>query len=100
VTAHPETPTTFACPLCGTSSPHPEDVRFGYCARCHAFTGELLRSGADDEVQLLIGTTLVRLGSLARDAGTVAAQMLAVLDPLVVQLRELVPVDVDDPGSA
>ena len=44
---HPATPetgtldaaATFRCPVCGSTSRHPEDVRHGYCGRCHAFTG-------------------------------------------------------------
>jgi ribosomal protein S27AE len=31
---------SFTCPDCGATSYHPEDVRHGYCGRCHAFTGE------------------------------------------------------------
>ena len=31
---------TFTCPECGAVSHHPDDARFGYCGRCHAFTGE------------------------------------------------------------
>lgn len=29
---------SFTCPACGATSHHPEDVRHGYCGRCHAFT--------------------------------------------------------------
>lgn len=29
---------SFTCPECGAVSYHPEDVRQGYCGRCHAFT--------------------------------------------------------------
>lgn len=29
---------TFTCPVCGETSHHPDDVRHGYCGRCHAFT--------------------------------------------------------------
>lgn len=29
---------SFECPKCGAVSYHPEDVRFGYCGRCHEFT--------------------------------------------------------------
>lgn len=31
---------TYQCPRCnGLPSPHPEDVRTGYCGHCRAFTG-------------------------------------------------------------
>lgn len=30
---------SFRCPVCGTTSRHPEDVWHGYCGACHAFTG-------------------------------------------------------------
>lgn len=29
---------SITCPICGATSHHPEDVRFGYCGQCHAFT--------------------------------------------------------------
>ncbi len=29
---------SYTCPICGKTSHHPEDVRYGYCANCHAFT--------------------------------------------------------------
>jgi hypothetical protein len=31
-------PPSFTCPRCGARSFHPEDVRFGYCGRCHDWT--------------------------------------------------------------
>lgn len=31
---------SFVCPACGMESFNPNDVRFGYCGACHAFTGE------------------------------------------------------------
>lgn len=33
---------SFTCPReeCGATSHHPMDVRYGYCWRCHDFTGE------------------------------------------------------------
>ncbi len=31
----------FICPACGAASSSPEDLREGYCGRCHAFTGKL-----------------------------------------------------------
>lgn len=34
---------TFVCPRCGRSSPHPDDIRYGYCGACHAFTGDQVR---------------------------------------------------------
>lgn len=34
-------PPSFTCPVCGMTSPHPDDVANGYCGNCHAFTGEL-----------------------------------------------------------
>lgn len=34
----PERPEAFTCPSCGTVSHHPQDVRHGYCPRCHRFT--------------------------------------------------------------
>lgn len=30
---------SFTCPACGMISHHPEDVRQGYCAKCHDWTG-------------------------------------------------------------
>lgn len=30
---------SFTCPVCQARSYHPDDVRYGYCGRCHAFTG-------------------------------------------------------------
>ena len=33
-------PESYTCPDCGAISFHPEDVRYGYCGRCFAFTGE------------------------------------------------------------
>jgi hypothetical protein len=30
---------SFTCPECGATSWHPQDVQYGYCGRCHAFTG-------------------------------------------------------------
>lgn len=29
----------FDCPLCHAISYHPKDIEFGYCGRCHDFTG-------------------------------------------------------------
>lgn len=34
-----EIPPAFTCPDCGARSWHPEDARFGYCARCRKYTG-------------------------------------------------------------
>jgi len=31
---------SFTCPRCGAVSYHPEDVRHGYCGRCHDWTGK------------------------------------------------------------
>lgn len=31
-------PASFTCPRCGAVSYHPEDVRQGYCGRCHDWT--------------------------------------------------------------
>lgn len=31
---------SFACPRCGATSWNPNDVREGYCGRCHDWTGE------------------------------------------------------------
>lgn len=30
---------SFTCPECRATSYYPEDVRYGYCGRCHKFTG-------------------------------------------------------------
>lgn len=30
----------FICPRCGAKSYNPNDVRFGYCGRCHDWTGD------------------------------------------------------------
>jgi len=34
------TASSFTCPRCGTVSYHPDDIRFGYCGRCHWWTGD------------------------------------------------------------
>jgi len=36
------TASSFTCPRCGTVSYHPDDIRFGYCGRCHWWTGDAL----------------------------------------------------------
>lgn len=36
----PQGTPSFTCPACGATSYHPMDVRYGYCGRCHDFTGE------------------------------------------------------------
>lgn len=28
----------ITCPVCSWTSYHPEDIRYGYCGWCHAFT--------------------------------------------------------------
>lgn len=33
-------PLPFLCPRCRRSSHHPDDKRYGYCARCHDYTGD------------------------------------------------------------
>ena len=30
----------FTCPCCGATSPHPKDIEFRYCGRCHWWTGD------------------------------------------------------------
>jgi len=30
----------FTCPCCGATSYHPKDAEYGWCSRCHAFTGD------------------------------------------------------------
>lgn len=40
----PEQP-SFVCPRCGARSYHPEDIRWGYCGRCHDYTGDETRPG-------------------------------------------------------
>lgn len=30
---------SFTCPRCGATSHNPNDQRYGYCGRCHEFTG-------------------------------------------------------------
>lgn len=32
-------PPEFVCPVCGAESWHPMDRRYGYCGRCHDYTG-------------------------------------------------------------
>lgn len=32
-------PLSFTCPTCGMTSHNPNDVKFGYCGNCHAYTG-------------------------------------------------------------
>ena len=31
---------SFTCPRCGATSYHPKDIEFGYCGRCHDYTGD------------------------------------------------------------
>lgn len=31
---------SFTCPRCGAVSYHPNDIREGYCGRCHDWTGD------------------------------------------------------------
>lgn len=33
-------PLPLTCPRCRRTSHHPDDKRYGYCANCHAYTGE------------------------------------------------------------
>jgi len=33
-------PLPFTCPTCSRTSHHPDDKKHGYCAACHAYTGE------------------------------------------------------------
>jgi ribosomal protein S27AE len=37
----------FICPRCGAISYHPDDIRHGYCARCHDYTGDDLADPDD-----------------------------------------------------
>lgn len=30
---------SFTCPVCGRTSYNANDVQYGYCGKCHAFTG-------------------------------------------------------------
>lgn len=30
---------SFTCPVCFKTSRHPDDIRYGYCGRCHDWTG-------------------------------------------------------------
>lgn len=32
-------PASFTCPVCFKTSRHPDDIRYGYCGRCHDWTG-------------------------------------------------------------
>lgn len=34
---------SITCPQCGMTSYHPDDIRYGYCGGCHAFTGAIER---------------------------------------------------------
>jgi hypothetical protein len=36
----PVTGPVFACPCCGATSSHPDDIAQNYCARCHWWTGD------------------------------------------------------------
>lgn len=38
----------FTCPKCGATSFHPLDARYGYCGRCHDYTGRPADLDADD----------------------------------------------------
>ncbi len=37
---------SFVCPECRTQSWHPEDVKQGYCGRCHFWTGDAVMYAA------------------------------------------------------
>lgn len=53
-------PTSITCPRCGTTSPHPVDVREGYCSTCRAFTSPPLaqrRTMSDAELEALNAST-------------------------------------------
>lgn len=44
--AHSPEP-VYACPLCFHPTSHPEDIRQGYCGRCHDWTGVRLMTLED-----------------------------------------------------
>lgn len=52
---------SFRCPECGAVSYHPEDIRQGYCGRCHKWTGEE-PTQADDDLVAEIEATDRELG--------------------------------------
>lgn len=54
--ARPRTrPKSITCPDCGRTSYHPQDIAYGYCGNCHAYTGK----PATTQVELnKVGTTL------------------------------------------
>lgn len=64
--------TTFTCPWCGARSANPNDVREGYCGRCHAFTSrsalgpDQLVSSTDDLALVLGGAPSSFTGHLLR----------------------------------
>lgn len=37
---NPELVRTFVCPRCGATSHNPHDRAYGYCGRCHWWTGD------------------------------------------------------------
>lgn len=41
---------SFTCPVCTATSHHPDDVRYGYCGRCHAYTGDTIRGASVGQV--------------------------------------------------
>lgn len=48
-------PNSITCPDCHFTSYHPQDVLYGFCGNCHAYTGK----PAGTEVELnRVGTTL------------------------------------------
>ncbi|HEX8752113.1 MAG TPA: hypothetical protein VF731_01740 [Solirubrobacterales bacterium] len=75
---------SFTCPECGAVSHHPRDIEFGYCGRCHEFTG-----GEEQRLTYLRAAMLSEV-TLRGPAEKVVQGMLA----------ELADLDDDDPVPA
>lgn len=39
--APPPAPPSITCPVCGSTSRNPIDIREGYCGHCHDWTGQM-----------------------------------------------------------
>jgi hypothetical protein len=60
----------FTCPECGATSHHPDDIKYGYCATCHAFTGGFTAAKAP---KLWAGLTHIEVTSGTAQDGPIEA---------------------------
>lgn len=64
---------SITCPVCGFTSHHPQDIAYGFCGNCHAYTGkpattqvELAKVGQTLCPMVLSATGRPCLGALVR----------------------------------